>query len=109
MNSTGSNSRNPINFRRRDGENFRRRQEGRTFKCRECGAFSHYQAECSTFLRKQKKNFRAKLFGEETDVSEEDDGFINAFIVNITETNTIAKDEDSTKESENIISNEQFR
>ncbi|KAA0054430.1 gag-proteinase polyprotein [Cucumis melo var. makuwa] len=69
MNSTGSNTRNSITFRRRDGEsyyrrdsenlnrrdgdNFRRRDgEGRTFKCRECDGFGHYQPECPMFFRK---------------------------------------------------------
>lgn len=52
MNTTGFNSKNQINFLMRDGENFNRRQEGRTFKCIECGGFGYYQAGCPTFFRK---------------------------------------------------------
>ncbi|TYK00987.1 gag-pol polyprotein [Cucumis melo var. makuwa] len=96
--------------KRMDGENFKRRDgEGRTFKCWECGGFGHYQAECPTFLRKQKKNFRATLSDEETDDSEEDDGFTNAFIINITKTDSIAKYEDSEEESENSLSYKQLK
>ncbi|KAA0051113.1 gag-pol polyprotein [Cucumis melo var. makuwa] len=64
------------------------------------------KAECPMFLRKQKKNFRATLSDEETDDSEEDDGFTKAFIVNIIETDSIAEDEDSEEESENSLSYE---
>ncbi|TYK02703.1 gag-pol polyprotein [Cucumis melo var. makuwa] len=67
------------------------------------------KAECPMFLRKQKKNFRATLSDEETDDSEEDDGFTKAFIVNIIETDSIAEDEDSEEESENSLSYEQLK
>ena len=117
LNIAGSNSKNSINFRRRDsesynrrnnensnrrdGDNFRRKDgEGRIFKCRECGGVYHYQAECPTFLRKQKKNFRATLFDEDTDDSEENDGGTNAFLVNITEIDSIVKDESEDTEGE---------
>ena len=128
MNSTGSNSRNLTNYKRRDGErynrrdnensnrrdgeNFRRRDgEGRIFKCRECGGVGHYQAKCLTFFRKQKKNFHGTLSDEETDDSEEDDGCTNAFIVYITETNFIVEDEgeDSEEESKNNLSFKQLK
>ena len=45
------------------------------------------------FFRKQKKNFRATLSDEDTDDSEEDDWCKNAFIVNITKTDSVVKDE----------------
>ncbi|KAA0052278.1 Receptor-like protein 12 [Cucumis melo var. makuwa] len=100
LNIVGSNSRNSMNFKRRDGESYNRRDnenynrmdgdnfrrkdgEDRIFKRRECGGVGHYQAECPTFFRKQKKNFRATLSDEDTDDSEEDNGGTKTFIVNI--------------------------
>ena len=80
MNSTRSNYRKSINFRRRDGESSNKRDgdyvrkrdgEDRIFQCTECEGVGHYQAECLTFLRKQKKNFRATLSDKDTDDSEE--------------------------------------
>ncbi|TYK04708.1 gag-pol polyprotein [Cucumis melo var. makuwa] len=75
------------------------------------GGVRHYQAECPTFKRKQKKNFCAILSDEDTDDSEEDDGCTNAFIVNNTETDSVVEDEidDSEEESENDLSFEQLK
>ncbi|KAA0032739.1 gag-pol polyprotein [Cucumis melo var. makuwa] len=39
----------------------------------ECGGVGHYQVECLTYLRKQKKNYRATLSDEDTDDIKEDD------------------------------------
>ncbi|KAA0042995.1 gag-pol polyprotein [Cucumis melo var. makuwa] len=61
-------------------------------ECRECGGVGHYQAECLTFLRKQKKNFRVTLSDKEFVDSRDDDGNINAFTIRITNKNT---DDDS--------------
>ncbi|KAA0048271.1 Receptor-like protein 12 [Cucumis melo var. makuwa] len=123
MNLIGSNSRNPTNYRRRDGESYnrwnnkssnrrdgdyvrKRDGEGIMFKCQECGRVCHYQAEYPTFLRKQKKNFRATLSNEDTNDSEEDDGGTNAFIVNLTEADFVTEDEneDFDEESDNELS-----
>ena len=60
----------------------RREKEG-FFRCRECGRVGHYQVECRTFLRKQKKNFHATLADEDTNDSEDDSG-MNAFTACIT-------------------------
>ena len=71
LNTIGSNAPNMINYQRKDGENNTRRfnensnrrnsdygrkkeREGRVFRCRECEGVGHYQAECPTFLRRQK-------------------------------------------------------
>ncbi|KAA0032496.1 gag-pol polyprotein [Cucumis melo var. makuwa] len=77
----------------------------------ECGGVGHYQAECLTFLGKQKKNLRATLSDEDTDDSEEDYGCTNAIIVNIIETDYVVEDEieDSEEESENNLSFEQLK
>ncbi|KAA0050618.1 gag-pol polyprotein [Cucumis melo var. makuwa] len=53
-------------------------------------AFKSTHAECPTFLRRQKKNFRATLSDEDTSDGEEDNS-INAFTVCISETDS--KDE----------------
>ncbi|KAA0032064.1 uncharacterized protein E5676_scaffold299G00350 [Cucumis melo var. makuwa] len=100
MNTTKLNTQNPNRYGRKDGENTTRRYngvsnrrgsdygmkkegEGRFFRCRECGGVGHYQAECPTFLRRQKKNFRATLLDEDIDDSEDDNG-MNAFTTCIT-------------------------
>ncbi|KAA0035937.1 gag-pol polyprotein [Cucumis melo var. makuwa] len=84
-----------------DGDNYQRRDgEGRIFKCKDYEEVGHYQTECPTFLRKQKKNFCATLFDEDTDDSEEDYRGTNAFIVNITETDSVVEDESEDSEEE---------
>lgn len=50
-----------------------------------------------------KKNFSATLSDEDTNESEEEDGFTNAFIIKLKKTDSIAVDEDSAKESENCL------
>ena len=111
---------NSINFKRRYGESYNRRDvedfkrrdgEGRVFKYKESRGVGHYQAQCPTFLRKQKKLFCATLSNEETDDCEEDDGCTNAFIVNITETDFVVEDEveDFKEEIKNNMSFEQMK
>ncbi|TYJ98757.1 gag-proteinase polyprotein [Cucumis melo var. makuwa] len=72
MNTTGAGVREQNSFRRRD-KSFKRKQEGRTFKCKKCGDIGHYQAECPTYLRRQMKSFCATLSNEEFDDSKEED------------------------------------
>ncbi|KAA0051806.1 gag-pol polyprotein [Cucumis melo var. makuwa] len=69
------------------------------------------KAGCPTFLRKQKKNFHPTLSDENTDDSEENDVGINAFIVNITETDSVTEDEseNSEEDSDNQLSFEQLK
>ncbi|KAA0058259.1 gag-proteinase polyprotein [Cucumis melo var. makuwa] len=87
-NDNGSTRRNNENSdRRSDGYLKKKEGDRKIFRCRECGGVGHYQAECPTFLRKQKKNFRVTLLNEES-VDSRDDGNINAFAVRITDENT---------------------
>ncbi|KAA0033544.1 gag-proteinase polyprotein [Cucumis melo var. makuwa] len=113
--ATGMNAQTSNPYRRRKGddttrrnnENSDRRSDGyikkkkgdiRIFRCRECGGVGHYQPECPTYLRKQKKNFRVTLSDEEYGDSREDDGNINAFTIRITDENS---DDDSESSEEN--------
>ncbi|KAA0064118.1 Receptor-like protein 12 [Cucumis melo var. makuwa] len=100
MNTAGST----VKLGRKEGENFKRktdelsnRRNGdygkkeeeevkRSFRCRECEGFGHYQVECRTFLRRQKKNYYATLSYEDSNDNEVDHGF-NAFTECITEIN----------------------
>ncbi|KAA0053468.1 gag-pol polyprotein [Cucumis melo var. makuwa] len=100
MNAQASNKyqrRNDNGTTRRNNENSDRRSDGyikkkegdrRIFKCKECGGVGHYQVECPTFLRKQKKNFLVTLLDEESGDSRDDDGNINAFTIQITDEDT---------------------
>ncbi|TYK00141.1 gag-pol polyprotein [Cucumis melo var. makuwa] len=78
----------------RRGDDYLKKKEGdrKIFRCRECGGVGHYQAECPTFPRKQKKNFCVTLSDEEPVDSRDDAGNINAFTIRITDENT---DDDS--------------
>ncbi|TYJ98791.1 gag-pol polyprotein [Cucumis melo var. makuwa] len=99
MNAQTSNQyrrRNDDSLTKRNNENSDRRSDGyikkkegdrRIFRCRECGGVSHYQAECPTFLRKQKMNFCVTLSDESGD-RRDDDSNINAFTIGITDENT---------------------
>ncbi|KAA0065844.1 putative mitochondrial protein [Cucumis melo var. makuwa] len=95
MNTAGLNAQTSNQYRRKDGENATRRYneasnrrngdygkkkegEGRFFRCRECGGVGHYQAECPTILRGQKKDYHATLSDEDTDDTK-DDSSMNAF------------------------------
>ncbi|KAA0040963.1 gag-pol polyprotein [Cucumis melo var. makuwa] len=95
MNAQTSNQyrrRNDYSLTRRNNENSDRRSDGyikkkegdrRIFRCRECRGVGHYQVECSTFLRKQKKKFHVTLSDEESGDSRDDDGNINAFTIEL--------------------------
>ncbi|KAA0050329.1 gag-proteinase polyprotein [Cucumis melo var. makuwa] len=129
VNTTGSNDQNPNHYRRKDGENTTRRYneasnkrdedyrkkkkgEGKSFRCRECGGVGHYQVECSTFLRRQKKNFqknfRATLSNEDIDDNKEDNG-MNAFTVRVTETDSDDESESSEENYDNELTFEELR
>ncbi|KAA0042298.1 gag-pol polyprotein [Cucumis melo var. makuwa] len=103
---------------RRNNENSDRRSDGylkkkegdrKIFRCRECGGVSHYQAECTTFLRKLKKNFRVTLSDEESVDSRVDDGNINAFAVRITDENTDDDSECSVESKNDELSIEKLQ
>ncbi|KAA0060445.1 gag-pol polyprotein [Cucumis melo var. makuwa] len=61
-------------------------------------------AECPTFLRKQKKNFRVTPSDEESGDSRDDDDNINAFTIRITDENTDDESECSEERTENLYS-----
>ncbi|TYK11265.1 uncharacterized protein E5676_scaffold227G001210 [Cucumis melo var. makuwa] len=90
--------------RRSDGYLKKKEGDRKIFRCREYGGVSHYQAECPTFLRKQKKNFRVTLSDEESVDSRDDNGNINAFAVRITDENTDDDSECSIERTENLDS-----
>lgn len=108
MDTTELNFRDKSSFQRRDAENSNGR-EGRTFKCRQCGGFDHYQAECPTFLRKQKKSFSSTISDEENDASKKKDEFTNAFISKMTEDDSITDNKELEVEKENFPSYEQLQ
>ncbi|TYJ97128.1 Receptor-like protein 12 [Cucumis melo var. makuwa] len=92
-NYNGPTRRNNENSDRRSDGYFKKKEGDRKiFRCKECGRVSLYHAECTTFLRKLKKNFCVTLSDEESVDSRVDDGNINAFAVRITNENT---DDDS--------------
>ncbi|KAA0066861.1 gag-pol polyprotein [Cucumis melo var. makuwa] len=100
-NDNGLTRRNNENSDRRSGGYLKKKEgERKIFRCRECGGVGHYQAECPTFLRKQKKNFRVTLSDEEYVDSKDDDGNINAFTIRITDENT---DDDRTENLDSIL------
>ncbi|KAA0036592.1 gag-proteinase polyprotein [Cucumis melo var. makuwa] len=125
LNTTGSNAQNLINYQRKDGENntrrfnensnrrnsdYGRKKEGeeRVFRCRECEGVGHYQAECPTFLRRQKKNFHDTLSDEDTNDNEEDNG-MNAFIVHVTKTDSDDESESYEENYDNELTFEELK
>ncbi|KAA0047661.1 gag-pol polyprotein [Cucumis melo var. makuwa] len=85
----GENSTRKVNdfsYRRNNDYGKQNEDVGRFVRCRECKGFGHYQAECPTFLRRQKKNYYTTLSDEESDDAEVDHG-MNAFTTCITEIN----------------------
>ncbi|KAA0053613.1 gag-proteinase polyprotein [Cucumis melo var. makuwa] len=129
MNTTRFNAQNLNHYRRKDSENTTRRyneasnrrdgdygmkkeEEGRSFRYRECGEVCHYQVECPTFLRRQKKNFQKKIHAtlsdEDTNDSEEDNG-MNAFTVRVTKTDFDDESESSKENCDNELTFEELR
>ncbi|KAA0065372.1 gag-pol polyprotein [Cucumis melo var. makuwa] len=107
-NDDGTTRRNKKNSdRRSDGYIKKKEGDRRIFKFRECGGVDHYQAECPTFLRKQKKNFRVTLSDEESGDSD-DDGNINAFTIRITDENTDDESECSEESKNDDLSIEKL-
>ncbi|KAA0037814.1 gag-pol polyprotein [Cucumis melo var. makuwa] len=85
----GENSTKKVNdfsYRRNSDHGKKKEDVGKSFRCRDCEGFSHYQAECPTYLKRQKKNYYATLSDEDSDDDEVDHG-VNAFIACITEIN----------------------
>ncbi|KAA0058236.1 gag-proteinase polyprotein [Cucumis melo var. makuwa] len=99
--ATANHSDNKANMDEKDVENTTRRysevsnrrgsdyekkkeEEGKFFRCRECGGISHYQVECPTILRRQKESYHAILSNKDTEDTE-DDSSMNAFTAYITD------------------------
>ncbi|KAA0035791.1 gag-pol polyprotein [Cucumis melo var. makuwa] len=77
---------NDFSYRRNNDHGKKNEDVGRSFRCRECKGFDHYQAEYPTYLRRKKKNYYATLSDEDSNDDEVDHG-TNAFIACITEIN----------------------
>ncbi|KAA0043415.1 uncharacterized protein E6C27_scaffold1639G00210 [Cucumis melo var. makuwa] len=69
---------NDFSYRRNSNHGKKKEDVGRSFRCRECEEFVHYQAECPTYLRRQKKNYCATLSDEDS-YDDEDDHDMNDF------------------------------
>ncbi|KAA0058251.1 gag-proteinase polyprotein [Cucumis melo var. makuwa] len=75
---------NEVSNRRSGDYGKKKEEEGKFFKCRECGGIGHYQVECPTFLRRKKESCHAILSDEDTEDTE-DDSSMNVFTTYITE------------------------
>ncbi|KAA0035514.1 gag-pol polyprotein [Cucumis melo var. makuwa] len=98
----GENSTKKVNdfsYRRNSDHGKKKEDVGRSFRCRECEGFGHYQAECPTYLIRQKKNYYATLSNEDSDDDEVDHG-MNAFTACITEINSEVDSEYSENEED---------
>ncbi|TYK22564.1 gag-pol polyprotein [Cucumis melo var. makuwa] len=83
---------NDFSYRRNSDHGKKKEDVGRSFRCRECEGFGHYQVECPTYLRRRTKNYCATLFDEDLD-DEEDDHGMNDFTACITKINSEADSE----------------
>ncbi|TYJ98295.1 gag-pol polyprotein [Cucumis melo var. makuwa] len=77
---------NDFSYRRNSDHGKKKEDVGRSFRCRECEEFVHYQAECPTYLRRQKKKYCATLSDEDS-YDDEDDHDMNDFTAYITKIN----------------------
>ncbi|TYK08440.1 gag-proteinase polyprotein [Cucumis melo var. makuwa] len=83
---------NDSSYRRNSDHGKKNEDVGRSFRCRECDGFGHYQIDCPTYLKRQKKNYCSTLSDEDSDDDEDDHG-INAFTACITKINSEADSE----------------
>ncbi|KAA0060126.1 gag-pol polyprotein [Cucumis melo var. makuwa] len=83
---------NDSSYRRNSDHGKKNEDVGRSFRCRECDGFGHYQVDCPTYLKRQKKNYCSTLSDEDSDDDEDDHG-INAFTACITKINSEADSE----------------
>ncbi|TYK01623.1 gag-pol polyprotein [Cucumis melo var. makuwa] len=94
---------------RRNSDHSKKKEDvGRSFRCRECEGFGHYQAECPTYLRRQKKNYYATLTDEDSDDDEVDHGR-NAFTACITEINLEDDNECSDNDEDEELTLEKLK
>ncbi|KAA0042878.1 uncharacterized protein E5676_scaffold108G00980 [Cucumis melo var. makuwa] len=99
---------NDFSYRRNSDHGKKKEDVGRSFRCRECEGFGHYQAECPTYLRRQKKNYCATLSDEDLDDDEDDHG-MNAFTTCITEINSEADSECSDIDEDEELTLEELK
>ncbi|KAA0066291.1 MADS-box transcription factor PHERES 2-like [Cucumis melo var. makuwa] len=90
---------NDFSYKRNSDHGKKKEDIGRSFRCRECEPFGHYQAECLTYLRRQKKNYYATLSDEDSD-DDEVDHSMNAFTTCITEINSEVESECSDNDED---------
>lgn len=76
---------NKYGFSNRDQNNYRKNDSDKsfvkTFKCRECERYGHYQAECPNYLKKQKRSFCTTLSDDELDGSDIEGEYNRAFVI----------------------------
>ncbi|TYK30870.1 gag-pol polyprotein [Cucumis melo var. makuwa] len=99
---------NDFSYRRNSDHSKKKEDIGRSFRCRECEEFSHYQAECLTYLRRQKKNYYATLFDEDSN-DDEVDHSMNAFTACITEINSEVESECSDNDEDEELTLEKLK
>ncbi|KAA0031681.1 gag-proteinase polyprotein [Cucumis melo var. makuwa] len=107
----GENSIRKVNdfFYRRNNDHGKKKEDvGRSFRCRECEGFGHYQAECPTYLIRQKKNYCVALSDEDSDDDEDDHG-MNTFTASITEINSEADNECSDIDEDEELTLEELK
>ncbi|KAA0056382.1 gag-pol polyprotein [Cucumis melo var. makuwa] len=99
---------NDFSYRRNSDHSKKKENIGRSFRCRECEGFGHYQAECPTYLRRQKKNYYVTLSGEDSD-DDEVDHSMNAFTPCITEINSEVESECSDNDEDEELMLEKLK
>ncbi|TYK03068.1 gag-proteinase polyprotein [Cucumis melo var. makuwa] len=107
----GENSTRKVNdfsYKRNSDHGKKKEDVGRSFRCKECEGFGHYQAECFMYLRRQKKNYYATLSDEDSNDDEVDHG-MNAFTACITEINSEVDSECSDNDEDEELMLEKLK
>ncbi|KAA0050476.1 gag-pol polyprotein [Cucumis melo var. makuwa] len=99
---------NDLSYRRNSDHGKKKEDLGRSFRCRECEGFGHYQVECPTYLKRQKKNYYATLSDEDSDDDKDDHG-MNAFTTCITEINSEVDSECSDNDEDEELTLEKLK
>lgn len=58
-------------------------QKEKTFKCRECEGYGHFQVECPNFLKKQNKSYVLTLYDDDSDGNNDSEEDVKALVSNI--------------------------
>ncbi|TYK09548.1 gag-pol polyprotein [Cucumis melo var. makuwa] len=99
---------NDFSYRRNSDHGKKKKNIGRSFSCRECEGFGHYQAECPTYLRRQKKNYYVILSDKHSN-DDEVDHSMNAFTACITEINSEVESECSDNDEDEKLTLEKLK